>query len=195
MAFGIAVDARAGGHALLSQRRQLRMLLLMKAALQVGTSVAAGATLAALLGAANGLCGTLAGRHKRRGELFVHRALLNRMPIVALGLRHRACVGRRAMPFWGRSGVQAPACRCNASERRARAGVQSQTSQHGKPLASTFVHRRAGQHRNVDTLGVEPRAFRMRSGCDTTTPCAPARLLLRAPLGVQLRPLRMRSRT
>ena len=25
----------------------------------------------------------------------------------------------------------------------------------------------------VDTLGFEPRAFRMRSGCDTTTPCAP----------------------
>ena len=24
----------------------------------------------------------------------------------------------------------------------------------------------------VDTLGVEPRAFRMQSGCDTTTPCA-----------------------
>jgi hypothetical protein len=25
----------------------------------------------------------------------------------------------------------------------------------------------------MDTLGFEPRAFRMRSGCDTTTPCAP----------------------
>ena len=25
----------------------------------------------------------------------------------------------------------------------------------------------------VDTLGFEARAFRMRSGCDTTTPCAP----------------------
>ena len=25
----------------------------------------------------------------------------------------------------------------------------------------------------VDTLGIEPRAFRMRSGCDATTPCAP----------------------
>ena len=24
----------------------------------------------------------------------------------------------------------------------------------------------------MDTLGIEPRAFRMRSGCDTTTPCA-----------------------
>ncbi len=52
--------------------------------------------------------------------------------------------------------------------RATRARACSQTSQHGKPLASTFVHRRAGQHRNVDTLGVEPRAFRMRSGCDTT---------------------------
>ena len=27
-------------------------------------------------------------------------------------------------------------------------------------------------HRQMDTLGFEPRAFRMRSGCDTTTPCA-----------------------
>ena len=27
----------------------------------------------------------------------------------------------------------------------------------------------------MDTLGFEPRAFRMRSGCDTTTPCAPER--------------------
>ena len=24
----------------------------------------------------------------------------------------------------------------------------------------------------MDTLGFEPRAFRMGSGCDTTTPCA-----------------------
>ena len=24
----------------------------------------------------------------------------------------------------------------------------------------------------MDTLGIEPKAFRMRSGCDTTTPCA-----------------------
>ena len=30
----------------------------------------------------------------------------------------------------------------------------------------------------MDTLGFEPRAFRMRSGCDTTTPCA---LLTYAP--------------
>ena len=26
--------------------------------------------------------------------------------------------------------------------------------------------------RSMDTLGFEPRDFRMRSGCDTTTPCA-----------------------
>ena len=25
---------------------------------------------------------------------------------------------------------------------------------------------------SMDTLGFEPRAFRMRSGCDATTPCA-----------------------
>ena len=26
--------------------------------------------------------------------------------------------------------------------------------------------------KNMDTLGFEPRAFRMRNGCDATTPCA-----------------------
>lgn len=26
---------------------------------------------------------------------------------------------------------------------------------------------------DMDTLGIESRAFHMRSGCDTTTPCAP----------------------
>ena len=30
----------------------------------------------------------------------------------------------------------------------------------------------ACQWQQMDTLGFEPRAFRMRSGCDTTTPCA-----------------------
>ena len=29
-----------------------------------------------------------------------------------------------------------------------------------------------GKAKTVDTLGFEPRAFRMRSGCDITTPCA-----------------------
>ena len=28
------------------------------------------------------------------------------------------------------------------------------------------------QKKEMDTLGIEPRAFRMRSGCDTATPCA-----------------------
>ena len=28
------------------------------------------------------------------------------------------------------------------------------------------------RERCMDTLGIEPRAFRMQSGCDTTTPCA-----------------------
>ena len=28
------------------------------------------------------------------------------------------------------------------------------------------------RHGKMDTLGFEPRACRMRSGCDTTTPCA-----------------------
>jgi hypothetical protein len=35
----------------------------------------------------------------------------------------------------------------------------------------------AARVHNMDTLGIEPRASRMLSGCDTTTPCAP--MLLR----------------
>ena len=34
-----------------------------------------------------------------------------------------------------------------------------------------------GDMQNMDTLGIEPRAFRMRSGCDTTTPCARHKIL------------------
>ena len=29
-----------------------------------------------------------------------------------------------------------------------------------------------GNGKQMDTLGFEPRAFRMQSGCDATTPCA-----------------------
>ena len=34
------------------------------------------------------------------------------------------------------------------------------------------MHGIARKSSSMDTLGFEPRAFRMRSGCDTTTPCA-----------------------
>ena len=37
----------------------------------------------------------------------------------------------------------------------------------------------------MDTLGFEPRAFRMRSGCDTTTPCAQLICHGASPLGWQ----------
>ena len=37
----------------------------------------------------------------------------------------------------------------------------------------------------MDTLGFEPRAFRMRSGCDTTTPCAQMMNLKSASIQVQ----------
>jgi hypothetical protein len=36
-------------------------------------------------------------------------------------------------------------------------------------------------HETMDTLGFEPRAFRMRSGCDTTTPCARAYFMALGP--------------
>ena len=41
-------------------------------------------------------------------------------------------------------------------------------------IARCFEHRTPLQRRYqcMDTLGIEPRASRMLSGCDTTTPCA-----------------------
>ena len=39
----------------------------------------------------------------------------------------------------------------------------------------------------MDTLGFEPRAFRMRSGCDTTTPCALEENMLAVALTLNLR--------
>ena len=37
----------------------------------------------------------------------------------------------------------------------------------------------------MDTLGIEPRAFRMQSGCDTTTPCARLLSMLANPYRVE----------
>ena len=34
--------------------------------------------------------------------------------------------------------------------------------------------------KQVDTLGIEPRASRMLSGCDTTTPCAQLSMILKS---------------
>ena len=36
----------------------------------------------------------------------------------------------------------------------------------------SHLHKHCDDLAKMDTLGFEPRAFRMRSGCDTTTPCA-----------------------
>ena len=36
----------------------------------------------------------------------------------------------------------------------------------------------------MDTLGIEPRAFRMQSGCDTTTPCAQVQVQLQTRLDI-----------
>ena len=59
-------------------------------------------------------------------------------------------------------------------------------SQRLRPLGQTVSINTAKRHSHyttriptrvaMDTLGIEPRAFRMQSGCDTTTPCA--RLLI-----------------
>ena len=56
-------------------------------------------------------------------------------------------------------------------------------NQPGKYQVCVLYHYSLGWHRpdnlgvplvlpELDTLGFEPRAFRMRSGCDATTPCA-----------------------
>ena len=40
------------------------------------------------------------------------------------------------------------------------------------PTLSDFFGIGMRSMQKMDTLGFEPSAFRMRSGCDTTTPCA-----------------------
>ena len=42
--------------------------------------------------------------------------------------------------------------------------------------AYTACRRTVRRRLQMDTLGIEPRASRMLSGCDTTTPCAPGAL-------------------
>ena len=72
--------------------------------------------------------------------LFVHRALLNRMPIVALGLRHRACVRRRAMPFWGTlggAGARLPLQRIRAARARACRVRRRNTASHSRAHSCT----------------------------------------------------------
>ena len=39
-------------------------------------------------------------------------------------------------------------------------------------IASSVKIHTLGMQQHMDTLGIEPRASRMLSGCDTTTPCA-----------------------
>ena len=50
-----------------------------------------------------------------------------------------------------------------------------------RPGGCTPVRNQLHVFAKMDTLGFEPRAFRMRSGCDTTTPCARLRLSTRSP--------------
>ena len=47
---------------------------------------------------------------------------------------------------------------------------------------TSLLHKERCRH-CVDTLGIEPRAFRMQSGCDTTTPCAHMRVKSRCVRG------------
>ena len=49
----------------------------------------------------------------------------------------------------------------------------------GGTFVAAAPHFVAKHNRKMDTLGFEPRAFRMRSGCDTTTPCAPCSIAQR----------------
>ena len=62
--------------------------------------------------------------------------------------------------------------------RQATCGVRLQASAHISTMAQRVKRRKLPQRVmspciKVDTLGIEPRASRMLSGCDTTTPCAP----------------------
>ena len=51
--------------------------------------------------------------------------------------------------------------------------VSAKTQVRGANAVFSLISKYHGQTNcELDTLGIEPRAFRMRSGCDTTTPCA-----------------------
>ena len=48
----------------------------------------------------------------------------------------------------------------------------SSTQRSCKGSGEDFHNRHKENMKKMDTLGIEPRASRMLSGCDTTTPCA-----------------------
>ena len=68
-----------------------------------------------------------------------------------------------------------PECSGRRLRKRATAGSD--------PMAAALLkspwHHKPIRAVAMDTLGFEPRAFRMRSGCDTTTPCAPVLLAVK----------------
>ncbi len=79
---------------------------------------------------------------------------------------HRGSNPREALLRFGNHAAHANASYLHLTRPRTRA-----------PNTQTRAMNEANQDRkrrvNLDTLGIEPRAFPMRSGCDTTTPCAP----------------------
>ena len=80
-------------------------------------------------------------------------------------------------------------CKVLRSRARADSGMDRQDTRPTNSTAETLSVEVAGGREKpfssqgacsmlcMDTLGIEPRAFRMRSGCDATTPFAPVPLL------------------
>ena len=90
-------------------------------------------------------------------------------------VRHYGCLGVflawRATSNSHKPPGPTSAIQCARQDRQ-----QLETSPHtnvGSGCHARALHRQLQDMGKVDTLGFEPRAFRMRSGCDTTTPCAP----------------------
>ena len=80
----------------------------------------------------------------------------------------------RVSPYHAPTGLAADVLGCWTA--RVRRSISAGGSREQRPACKPGQH--AGcLEKQLDTLGFEPRAFRMRSGCDATTPCAlcPAR--------------------
>ena len=93
-------------------------------------------------------------------------------------LPHRACARTAsACPSAGWEKQVSAKCHSSLSDMRPDNGQMARSAfvcgllgMHG--AAACSARRRAAGAAPLDTLGIEPRASRMLSGCDTTTPCA-----------------------
>ena len=100
------------------------------------------------------------------------------------------CRTRKTRPkcyTWPGSNWRPSACEADSIATRPQvplhcALLQSQCDEYAIGCTHVILLWCSGPLKKMDTLGFEPRAFRMRSGCDTTTPCARAKILVQTSI-------------